>query len=127
MKKLFFTLFIFCAFSFHIKAQLITEDFTYTGAMTANGWTGNNTNAPISTTTPGLAYSIYSGSNVGNAAAIVPGTSNQYVTKSFTLPSSGDIYYAAMINVPASNTTATTGDYVLAFFQNTRCAANLYI
>ena len=127
MKKIIFTILSFCVFSFHIKAQLITEDFTYTGAMTANGWTGNNTNAPISTTTPGLAYSIYSGSNVGNAASIVPGSTNQYVTKSFTLPASGDLYYAAMINVPASNTTATTGDYVLGFFQNNATRGRLWL
>ena len=127
MKKAIITFFVFCVFTFQLKAQLITEDFNYTGAMTSNGWTGNNTTAPINTTTPGLVYSIYSGSNVGNAASIVPGTSNQYVTKSFTLPASGDLYYAAMINVPTTNITATTGDFVLAFFQNNASRGRLFV
>jgi hypothetical protein len=79
-------------------AVLLADDFTFSGALTSNGWTahsGGGTN-PISTTTPGLTYSGYVGSGVGNAAGIV--ASGEDVHRTFAVQNSGTVYAAVLVN-----------------------------
>jgi len=110
MKKIYFFL-LLALVSFNGFAQLLTEDFNYTGALTSNGWTGHSgvgTN-PLSTTT-GLTYAGYPGSGIGNAALI--GTSGEDVNITFTTQNTNgqDIYYAFLVNV-TDPSAAKTGDY----------------
>ncbi|RYY44991.1 MAG: hypothetical protein EOO06_17275, partial [Chitinophagaceae bacterium] len=67
--KSFFFLFSLLLSTAGVKAQLLAnENFTFTGALSNNGWSihsGAGTN-PISTTT-GLTYTGLQGSGVGNA------------------------------------------------------------
>lgn len=114
MKK--FYLFLFCSlFVFGTTGfgqQLLVQDFSFSGALTANGWTahsGAGTN-PVSTTT-GLTYAGYSGSGVGNAA-LVNNLGGEDVNITFTSQNTNgqSIYYAFLVNVTDAG-TAKTGDY----------------
>lgn len=114
MKKIF-TLFIFSFLGIAVNAQLLIEDFNFTGALNANGWSahsGAGTNPPSTTT--GLTYAGYAGSGVGNAAQ-VGGVSGEDVNKALAAEVTGDgstVYFSALVNVndAASN---KTGDYFL--------------
>jgi hypothetical protein len=93
---------------------LFTDDFRYTTGtlLTANGWAAHSeadTN-PITVTSPGLSYSSYTGSGVGNAVTL-SGTGEDD-NRSFTNTSSGSVYASAMINVSSAN---STGDYFFHF------------
>ena len=97
----------------NVQAQVVTEDFSYAASslITASGWTaisGGGTNA-ITVTSPGLTYSSYAGSGVGNAVSLV--TSGEDDSKTFTAITSGTVYYSAMINCTAAQ---AGGDYCLA-------------
>jgi hypothetical protein len=99
--------------NFSIQSLFFTEDFDYTAgdALTDHGWTahsGGTTNT-ILVTSPGLAYSGYQGSGIGNAATLT--TSGQDVNQQFIPLTSGAIYAAVMVNI----TSAQTGDYFFHF------------
>lgn len=114
MKKIS-TLVFLLTIGFAVNAQLLVENFDFTGALTANGWSahsGTGTN-PVSTTT-GLTYTGYTGSGVGNAA-LVGNAGGEDVNKALSAEVSGDgstVYFSALVNVTdaASN---KTGDYFL--------------
>lgn len=96
-------------------AVLLTEDFAFSGALNANGWTahsGAGTNPPA--TTGGLTFAGYPGSGTGNAALIGNGGGedvNKPLSAEFNT-NGGTIYMSALVNV---NETAAdkTGDYFL--------------
>lgn len=116
MKK-FFTLLVFCAFVFTTKAQLLTENFSYTvgQAITANGWTAHSaagTNA-ITVTAPGLTYTGHPGSGVGNAVTMT--TSGEDDNRTFTSTNSGSVYFSFLVNLSA----VQGGDYFIGVLQNT--------
>ncbi len=116
MKK-FFTLLVFCAFVFTTKAQLLTENFSYTvgQAITANGWTAHSaagTNA-ITVTAPGLSYTGHPGSGVGNAVTMT--TSGEDDNRTFTSTNSGSVYFSFLVNLSA----VQGGDYFIGVLQNT--------
>lgn len=98
-----------------LATSLLTEDFAYSeGALlTANGWSAHNaagTN-PLTVSAPGLTYSGYAGSGVGNSVAMA--TSGEDVNQLFSSPvSSGSVYAAFLVNVAA---TTATGDYFFHF------------
>jgi len=82
------------------QAQLLVEDFNYTGLLTANGWTahsGSGTQA-IDTTT-GLTYTGYPGSGVGNAANL--DNNGEDVSRAFTQVTSGSVYYSFLLSSSA--------------------------
>ena len=118
MKKLFTLLVAASAFS-SINAQLLTEDFNYTGAVVSvNGWIGTAA-APVPpaapliaiSTTTGLTYTGFDGSAVGNAASL--GASGEDLTKALPATvSTGKLYMTFMVKVSA---TTTTGDYITGF------------
>lgn len=100
-----------------INAQLLTENFSFSGSLSTNGWTahsGDGTNN-ISTTS-GLSFSGYSQTNVGNAALLM--SSGQDVNLPLSAAqTSGTVYYSFMVNV--ANTTDVVGDYFTGLYTNT--------
>jgi Secretion system C-terminal sorting domain len=115
MKRLF-TIFAICA-AFTVNAQKISFDnFTYTGALTANGWNitsdgGTVTPNVILSATPGLTYTGYHASNVGGAATLL--ANGQDIKKDFATPvTTGKLYATFMAKITSA---AATGDYFLGF------------
>jgi beta-lactamase superfamily II metal-dependent hydrolase len=94
---------------------LLEENFSYTAGtlLTANGWTNHNgsTNL-IPVTTPGLSYSGYASSGIGNAASLT--TSGEDVHRTFTNQTSGSVYYSFLVSV----SSAGAADYVTHFGSN---------
>ena len=113
MKK-FYTL------SFILLATLasfgqLTESFTGTGLLSANGWVNHNgTIGQLTIATGSLAYSGIT--STGNKVAIVAGNTED-MNKSLPSPFTTTAYFSVILNVP--NTTGLTnvvaGDYSMAF------------
>jgi beta-lactamase superfamily II metal-dependent hydrolase len=94
---------------------LLEENFSYTAGtlLTANGWTnhsGSTNLIPVST--PGLSYSGYASSGIGNAASLT--TSGEDVNRTFTNQTSGSVYYAFLVSV----SSAGAADYFTHFGSN---------
>lgn len=91
-----------------LATSLLTEDFSYTPgtALTANGWTahdaGGATPNTVLVTSPGLTYSGYAGSGVGNAVTLA--TSGEDVSREFSAANSGTVYASLLVNVSSSQT-----------------------
>jgi hypothetical protein len=86
---------------------LLEENFTFTGLLTANGWTatsGAGSNS-ITSAAPGLTYPNLPSSGVGNAASLT--TSGEDVRKTYAATTT-DIYTSCLINVSAAQ---SAGDY----------------
>ncbi|MFO7660104.1 MAG: chitobiase/beta-hexosaminidase C-terminal domain-containing protein [Candidatus Cloacimonadaceae bacterium] len=92
-----------------LSATLLLED-NFTGTvgtlLTDNGWVAHSGagTTPMSIAEPGLVYSGYVGSGIGNATSA--SGNNEDVHKSFTAVSSGDVYYSFLINTAITTTTA---------------------
>lgn len=123
MKKLFTLLCATLALT-SINAQLLTENFSASGALTANGWTahsGAGTNVISTAGVTGLSFTGYVGSGVGstgNAAALVQNGEdcNKALT---TAQTTGVTYYSFLIKptavaVPVPG--AAVSDYVTGFY-----------
>ena len=100
------------------QALPITENFNFSGNLTANGWVnypsvGVNTAFPATGTTTGLTFNGYASSGVGNAAQITGDGEDVYLP--FATQTSGVVYAGAMIKVNAAS-TATFGDYFYHFY-----------
>jgi plastocyanin len=97
--------------SFSTKVSLpFVEDFNFTSTetLTIHGWvahSGGTTNA-IPVTSPGLTYSSYPSSGIGNAASLT--TSGQDVNRQFSEVTSGTLYASLMVNVSSAQ---AVGDY----------------
>jgi len=100
-----------------MNATLLLED-NFTGTvgtfLTANGWTAHSGTgyAPMSIASPGLEYSGYLSSGIGNATS--SSGNGEDVNKAFTSTNSGSLYYAFLINTA---TTANAG-YSIHFNYN---------
>ncbi|MCI0474387.1 MAG: hypothetical protein L0Y76_12465, partial [Ignavibacteria bacterium] len=129
--KLLFALIAVFMAAFTLNAQvLFVENFDYPAGDTlgSHGWTsfsGGSTNA-LSVVSPGLVFTGYSGSNIGNAAIVK--TTGQDAYKPLTTPdSTGTVYISMMVNV---DTAKATGDYFFALLPSTSTtlyAARLYV
>lgn len=92
-----------------LSATLLLED-NFTGTvgtlLTDNGWTAHSGTGttPMSIAEPGLVYSGYVGSGIGNATSA--SGNNEDVHKSFTVVSSGSVYYSFLVNTAITTTTA---------------------
>jgi hypothetical protein len=100
---------------------LMEENFNYTvgTALTATGnWTAHSGpgTRPILVTTPGLTYTGYVSSGIGEATTYNGGSSGEDINRAFGSNTSGTIYVAAMINV---NAAVTTNDYFFHLGPNT--------
>jgi len=102
MKKIY-TLIALAISSLGFSQVLLTDDFNYTGNLTANGWTaqtaGSGTQA-IDTTT-GLTFTGYAGSGIGNAANL--DNNGEDVFRQFTAQTTGTVYVAFMLQTTATN------------------------
>ncbi|MBS1516473.1 MAG: T9SS type A sorting domain-containing protein [Bacteroidetes bacterium] len=99
-------------------SQILTENFEYPAGdtLTNHGWTafsGGTTNALL-TTAPGLTYSGYAGSGLGNATTVINSGQDAYLPFSSN-QSAGSVYTSMMVNV----TTARTGDYFASYLPST--------
>lgn len=108
MKKIFTVLGIASAISFmNAQTTVLTDNFSYTGALTANGWTSHS----------GTSGQLTSS---GTAVNLVAGNSED-ANKAFTTPftlSAGVINkadYSATINIPSAAGLTTSGEYFLMF------------
>ncbi|WP_269240824.1 T9SS type A sorting domain-containing protein [Flavobacterium limnophilum] len=109
MKK-FYTL------SFILLASLsfgqVTDTFTGTGLLSANGWTLHSGTASQLTISSGSL--TYSGlTPTGNKIALVAGNSED-VNKSVGTAITTAAYYSAVLNFPNTTGLTTTGDYSIA-------------
>lgn len=114
MKKITLLLSFIVCVVFAQAQLLLTEDFNYTvdTELKANGWVGTgatpSTINPIKVTTASISYSAYPGSGIGNEISLT--TSGEDLNKSYNAITSGTIYYSAIVNLSAAQ---TTGDYFL--------------
>jgi hypothetical protein len=93
---------------------LLDENFNYPegDSLGAHGWvsfSGGNTNV-LAVATPGLVYSGYPLSNIGNSCRVRNGGQDAY--KQFDSVNSGNIYCSFMVTVDSIN---SAGDYFFAF------------
>jgi len=116
------------AFGFGLNAQtLLVEDFAYPAgdSLGAHGWvsfSGSNTNV-LSVVSPGLTFTGYIGSGIGNATHV--SNTGQDAYKGFDSVTSGSIYAAMMVRID----TGHTGDYFSALLpptSTTNYTARLY-
>ena len=100
-------------------AQLLVEDFNFTGAViSVNGWnpTASPTATPAISTTTGLTYAGFDGNGIGNAVSLAP--SGEDLTKNLSAAqTSGTIYMTFMVNVSA--TTSANGGYITGLTSGT--------
>ncbi|HEX3100232.1 MAG TPA: CHRD domain-containing protein, partial [Pyrinomonadaceae bacterium] len=107
-------------------ASLFVDNFTYSGALTNNGWaahSGAGTSA-LSTTT-GLTFAGYPGSGTGNAVLVGnAGGEDDSMLLSAPQTANGTVYYSLLVNV---NDAATdkTGDYF--FHIGTRASTTSFV
>ncbi|HQY21709.1 MAG TPA: T9SS type A sorting domain-containing protein [Ignavibacteria bacterium] len=88
---------------------LLTENFDYPvgDSLGAHGWvsfSGGSTNF-LSVTSPGLVYSGYRLSNIGNATTLTTSGQDAYTDFS-SVDSTGDLYVSFMINLTSAQATA---------------------
>jgi hypothetical protein len=121
MKKIFtknllcsFTL-LFAIMSMTNAQVLFTDNFNYSGLLTANGWTAHSGagNSALSTTT-GLTYAGMPTSGVGNAVLVQSVTGGEDVNQTFTAQNTDgqSIYVSALLNV-TETASSKSGDYFL--------------
>jgi hypothetical protein len=99
--------------------NLLTDDFAYPvrdSLEGLGGWfrSGVNSSSNIQVVAPGLVFSGYPGSGVGNAVALSNDPSGDIVLRDFPPQSFGSVYLSAMIVVDSLAPAATSG-YVLGF------------
>jgi endonuclease I len=96
---------------------LLTDDFTgeVGTLLTANGWTAHSGagTTPMSIATPGLTYTGYPGSGIGNRTSA--SGNGEDVNKPFTSLNSGSVYYSFLINTAM---TTTSAGYIAHFNQS---------
>lgn len=99
-------------------ASIATDNFeAATGsALTDNGWIAHSsaTTNPILITLPGLTFSNYLGSSIGNAAAVT--STGQDVSLQFTEVNSGTVYASFLVNATVS--PLCVDQYFFAFGNN---------
>jgi hypothetical protein len=99
------------------SAQLLVEDFTGTAGtfLTDAGWTASSgTTNLLTITSPGLSFTGYASSGIGNAVTLTNTGQDDY--KSITPVSSDSVYFAFMANFSA---VQATGDYFFALSTST--------
>jgi hypothetical protein len=118
------------------KAQLLAEDFNYTGNLSANGWVSYESGDAL-VTTSGLSFTGYAGSGTGNAALVkrLPSSSGQDAYKTFTEQNTpgAAVYTCFLLKVTDTLLSAKSGNYVFHLGHKTlpsgalSFAATLYI
>lgn len=113
MKRIFITFLFIFAVTLSANSQIVfTENFAYTAgdSIGAHGWNGFSSAVnPILVVAPGLTYSGYPQSNIGNACYLNKTGEDSYKDATAT-DSVGSYYLSFMLKVD----TARTGDYFIA-------------
>lgn len=129
MKKLILLISVLIVTSSNYAQQLLTEDFDYVSgtALNVNTWTqnGGGPGSNIVVDSPGLTYTGYVLSGVGNGARLLS-SGRDYYKQLGASYNSGSIYYSLMVKPD----TARTGDYFFGLFTSTNVSnyfARLYI
>jgi len=95
---------------------LFEENFDYPAgdSISAHGWvvhSGSTSGMPfIYVTSPGLTFSNYAGSGIGNAATLPGGATGNDFHHTFTAQTSGAVYLAVLVKVDGAS---TGGDYFI--------------
>ncbi|CAN5465367.1 hypothetical protein BH09SUM1_BH09SUM1_29620 [soil metagenome] len=98
-------------------ATLLTEDFNFTGNLTANGWAAHSgAGTQAIDTTAGLTYTGYAGSGIGNAANLDNTGEDDNRLLPAPITTASDTYASFLVNIP-TGTTVTDG-YFFHFGQN---------
>jgi plastocyanin len=100
------------------SSVFLIENFDYPAgdSLGAHGWisfSGGSTNV-LSVVSPGLTYTGYSLSGIGNAAQLVNTGQDAYTSLSSNI-TAGEVYTSFMVRVD----TARTGDYFLGYLPST--------
>ncbi|TRZ65691.1 T9SS C-terminal target domain-containing protein [bacterium] len=120
MKTRFFSILVIILLTcFSVKAQVVfTENFAYPAgdSIGAHGWTTfSGTVNPIMVVSPGLTYSGYQLSNIGNSARMSNNGNDYYKPTTGDSITSGSFYCACMVKID----TGKTGDYFMSFLPPT--------
>jgi len=100
---------------------LLLDDFSYPvrdSLEGVGGWFRSGANSPfnVKVVTPGLTYSGYAGSGIGNCVLLTNDPNGDIVLHSFTTQTTGNLYMAIMVMVDSMTQTATQG-YNIGFDQ----------
>ncbi|MBX7045383.1 MAG: T9SS type A sorting domain-containing protein [Ignavibacteria bacterium] len=119
MKRIFITALFIFAVTLSANSQVkFVENFSYPAgdSIGAYGWVYNSgTVNPLLVTTPGLTYTGYPLSGIGNALTIKQTGNDAYKNWTGTADSVGTIYTSFMLRVDSAQ---TTGDYIFALLPN---------
>ena len=119
MKKLLLVL-LFVLANYGYSQLLMQEDFNYAAGalLSANGWSVHSgTTNFLTVVAPGLSYTGYSGSAVGNAVGLTTSGEDANLKMAGTdSVTSGSVYAAFMVNVSAAQ---AAGDYFFHFSNKT--------
>lgn len=114
-KKLFSIGILVLLFSNNLFSQnLFKDDFNYPvldSLEGTGGWYRNGINFPynVQVKSPGLTYTGYAGSGIGNTAYLSNTAEGDILYHNFTSQSSGNLYMSFMIRVDSLTATATSG------------------
>jgi gliding motility-associated-like protein len=116
-KQLFLTTLCVMLSVGNINAQLLNENFIFTGNLSSNGWTVVSSTAPnlAATAGSGLSYSGFINTSIGNAATIA--TNGEDVRKSLSTAWDSTVSTAlyATFMLKMTTTPSTAGDYLCGF------------
>lgn len=113
MKKIFTLLFLGTISAGAAAQPLLTENFNFTGALSANGWAVHSgTTGPVSTVA-GLTYAGYPGSGEGNAAFVTGTSATEDVNRDFTSQNTSGtaVWTSFLVNV--TDPAVAAGTYFL--------------
>ncbi len=114
MKTKLLSLFLMLFVAASVNSQVFTENFDYPAgdSIGAHGWTAfSGTSNNILVVTPGLTYTNYSLSGIGNSARLYRSSLDNYKNFTGSDITSGSIYMSYMVKVDSA---AGTGDYFTA-------------
>jgi hypothetical protein len=123
-KKLIISaLFIVISFNNLFSQNLFKDDFSYPVLDSLDGtggWNRTGVNFPynVKVKSPGLTYTGYTGSGIGNTAYLSNTGEGDIVMHNFTQQSSGKLYLSFIIRVDSMTATATNG-YNIGFNMST--------
>lgn len=117
MKRFLFLWMVLVLVGVPATGQLLQDNFTSTAGtlLTDAGWIASSgTTNLLTVTSPGLTFTGYAPSGIGNAVSMA--NTGQDVYRGFTAVSSDSVYVSFMANISA---VQATGDYFLALSTST--------
>ena len=113
MKKQFTIAVIVLCSAIQLYSQnLLKEPFDYAAKDSLDGiggWFSSNVKSKIKIVSPGLSYSGYAGSGIGNAVKFSNADNGDVCTKNLVKIDTGTVFLSYLINVDSLTSTATSG------------------